>query len=471
MGMEESMQKETSLTKTIWQHTETLSEEIMEFLRGIAVDYQKVKTSTYERYSGIGSLGKLSSVYDIMTEMRHCGLREQLKLPAVYYELAVRDAVSDIKGAWGMVKNKIRTLITANENLNGEDRMYIRTILKLDQMYAAVLNHEAYPMPEKTVGLEIPVEHLNNLLRRLTRKYLKKPEAGRADSFCVSPGGYSYRDGMLCLVSRIPRKRIQLPLKDEKTSDRQIRICIKENYALIAIPAKVKSIKHVDFLSTIYVYLGYWQMCTLSSGTVYGGKLGELAAAKSERLMEKNRERSQVRARYRESLLAGESKRAAEIEANNLGAQKYERQKKKEQAKIETYINAQINQMLRTEKPAKIVIPRPITICKEHLSNRGANRRITESPQGYVRKRLAEKCQAHCIELVEISSQGTGTVCSQCGAVGKRIAKNFVCENCGYESSASLNGARNLEKKYKKANLMDDSCMPGNEPRPEDSRK
>ena len=136
------MEKRQIITKTVWQHTETLPEETMEFLRGIATDYAKVKASVYERYSGIRSLGKLASVYDIMTEMRHCGLREQLELPAVYYELAVRDGVSDIKGTWGMLKNKIRTLIAANENLSGDDRMYLRTVLKLDKVYAAILNQE-----------------------------------------------------------------------------------------------------------------------------------------------------------------------------------------------------------------------------------------------------------------------------------------------------------------------------------------
>lgn len=70
----------------------------MEFLKGIVADYAKVKNSTYERYSGVGSLGTLVSNYDLMTEMRHCGLREQLELPSIYYELAEKDAVSDIKG-------------------------------------------------------------------------------------------------------------------------------------------------------------------------------------------------------------------------------------------------------------------------------------------------------------------------------------------------------------------------------------
>lgn len=106
-------------------------------------------------------------------------------------------------------------------------------------------------------------------------------------------------------------------------------------------------------------------MCTLSSGTIYGKGLGELASAKSERLMEKNRERGRMRNSYRKSIAEGDRKKAADIEANNLGGIKYDHRKKKEQAQIESYVNAGINRMLEAEKPGTIVITKPVTINKK----------------------------------------------------------------------------------------------------------
>lgn len=445
------MQKKDRMTKITWQYTEPLPEETMDFLEGIAGDYGKVKRSVYERYSGIGSLGQLASLYDIMTQMRHSGLREQLGLPSVYYELAVRDAVSDIKGMWGMLKNRIRTLVAANENLSEEDRLYLRTVLKLDSVYAAILNREKYPMPEKTAGLEVETGRLNNLLRRLTRRYLVKPAPCKADSFSVSPGGYSYRDGALCLVSRVPRKRIRLPLKDGRVCDRQIRICIRKNDVAIALPVTVRRRRHEDFQNTIFVHLGYQNMCTLSTGKIYGEGLGELAAAKTERLVEKNRERGRMRQSYRDSLAEGDRKKAADIETNNLGGLKYGRQKNREQTQIESYINAGINRMLEMEKPDTIVITKPITVNRKKSGYKPANRKLSGSPQGYVRNRLSQKCEINGITLVEISSKGTGSICSNCGAEGKRLREGFVCENCGYRSSIALNGARRMEEIYKKS--------------------
>lgn len=436
------------ITKTVWQCTEVLPEETLAFLRSIAADYSKVKENVYERYSGVGNLGGLGSVFEIQTRMRHCGLREQLNLPAVYYELAVREAVSDIKGMWGMVKNRIRALIDANENLDADERMYLRTVLKLDPIYAALLERKPYPLPKKAEGMELDRKRLDNLLRRLTRRCLGRPSAGGGDSFSVSPGGYSYRDGQLWLASRERHRRVALPLKDQKVSDRQIRICIRKDHADIAIPRDREVKRYSDFRNTLYVHLGSRCMCTLSTGSIYGDCLGAISSARTERLTEKNRGRGRMRTEYRTSLAEGNGGRAAAIEANNLGRDKYDRQMRRDRTRIESYINAEINRMITAEKPAKIVITRPVAAGRSKYGNKAVNRMLTGSFRGYVRKRLTEKCAAHGIELVEINSRGTGSICSRCGAPGERSSGVFLCSSCGFESTASLNGARNIERKY-----------------------
>ena len=71
------------ITKTTAFYSKALPEETMEFLRGLAQDYAKVKNYVYRRYSGIGSAGRLTPIYGILNEMRYCGLRQQLNLPAL----------------------------------------------------------------------------------------------------------------------------------------------------------------------------------------------------------------------------------------------------------------------------------------------------------------------------------------------------------------------------------------------------
>lgn len=435
------------ITKIVWQYTEILPEETMEFLRAVAVDYGKVKRATFERFSGIRSLEKLSSVFHIMNEMRSCGLREQLNLPSAYYEVAVKEAAENIKSMWSALKNRLRKLITANENLSDNDRMYLRWVLKDDSVYAKVLNGGDYTLPEKMENLDIDTRRLNNLLRRLTRKHLEKPVVGKTNAFSVPPVGYSYKKGTLRLASRVSQKRIALPLRDNRTSRRQIHICLKENYAAIAIPVDVQKQKHHDFQNSIFVHLGYHDMCTLSSGHIYGQDLGRLLEAKTERLAEKNRERDRIRTVYRQSIASGDGKKAVRIERNNLGLRKYDRQKACERGEIETYINAELNRMLEEEKPCRIVVTCPVTNRRKFRS-KAVNRKLTESFRGYVRNRLKQKCALHSIELVEISSKGTGSVCSECGALGKCLIETFSCEKCGYQTSFALNTAKNIEKIY-----------------------
>ncbi len=250
------MPSDSTMTKIVWQYSEPLPEETMTFLRGIAEDCCKVKNYVYERYSGVKNLNSLTPVYTILNEMRYCGLREQLNLPAVYYELAIADAVTNIKCSWGMVKNKVGEKITANENLSDNDRIYLRTVLKMGSVYAAVLNRQSYEMPKNAAGLDIDVKRLNNLLCRLTRRYLTQPKTDSVSSFRISPNGYSYKDGAMRIVCRVPRKRISIPLKDGRTFDRQIQVHIKDNFVALAVPVEAKIKKHQDYTNTVYIHIG-----------------------------------------------------------------------------------------------------------------------------------------------------------------------------------------------------------------------
>lgn len=442
------MSAKCTITKTVWQYSEQLPDETMEFLRGIALDYSRIKKYVYNRYSGIGSLNRLTPAYDIMSEVLASGIRTQLKLPSAYFSPAVVDAVSDIKTMWGMLKNKLRTLITANENLNGEDRIYLRTVLKLDSIYAAILSRQEYEMPEKAKGLNIDVERLNNLLRRLTRRYLTKIDTISTDYFSISSSGYAYRKGSIFIASRTPGRRAEIPLKDDNVCKRQIRVCIRKNYVALAIPVETKIKRHIDYQNTIFVHIGFQDMFTLSNGNVYGQALGNLTSMETKRLENKNRKRAKIRAAYHESMEAGDKEKADHIENNNLGLAKYKKRKEKERARTEVFINTEINRMLESEKPGKIVITRPLTAGRKKLPSKSANRKMTRSFNGYIRERLSFKCRINSIELVEIHSKGTGSRCSCCGSHGRRMPEGFLCPDCGYQASISVNGARNIENKY-----------------------
>lgn len=438
----------STMTKIVWQYSEPLPEETMVFLREIAEDCCKVKNYVYERYSGVKNLNSLTPVYTILNEMRYCGLREQLNLPTVYYELAIADAVTNIKSSWSIVKNKVGEKITANENLSDNDRIYLRTVLKMGSVYAAVLNRQEYEMPRNATGLDIDVKRLNNLLCRLTRRTLTQPKTDNISSFRISPNGYSYKDGAIRIVCRVPRKRISIPLKDKRTFDRQIQVHIKDNFVALAVPIEAKVKKHQDYTNTVYIHIGNQDMFTLSNEHVYGTSLSELIYPETERLAKKNQERHRVYTAYRQNVENGNRQKTENIEANNLGRHKYDSQKEKEKRRTTNFINTEMNRMFRTEKPARIVITKPVTKNKTKLYSKSGNRKLTRNFRGYIRERLIYKCQVNAVELVELNSKGTGRICSACGAEGKRQGKEFACESCGLRSTIALNSAKNIQQKY-----------------------
>lgn len=439
-----------TITKTSCQYSEPLPEETIAFLQGIAADYGKVKNYVYGRYSGIKSMNRLVPVYDVLTEMRHCGLRAELNLPVAYYELAVSEAISDIRGMWGMLKNGLRDRIYANDNLSADDRAYLFTVLKINSVFSAILNRQEYEKPHKTAGLQVDEGRLNNLLCRMVRQQLKKPKVGISTGFKVTPNGYKYKDKALYLVSRTPRKRVCIPLKDANISARQLYICLRGKQAVVVMPVEVEIKKYLSAEAVLYAHIGYKDMLTLSNGHVYGEGLNKLVTPETERLDRKNRERGKLYEAYLREQSDGNIKKAEAIRGNNLGKEKYARVKRRKREMTQNFINSSLNRMLATEKPRKIVITKPVTKNRGRNFSRGLNRRLARSFSGYIRERLAYKCQLYGIELEQISSKGTAVICSNCGAEGKREVYDFICDSCGYQVPASFNAARNIENLAKK---------------------
>ena len=437
-------------TKNVKQYSQKLPPDTMEFLRWLVGAYAKVKKTTYERYGGIGSLDKLTPGYTVLNEMRVSGMRQELGMPTVYYELAILDALAAIKGRWGILRDTLKRLAAFHEGFSKEDRTYIYTILKWGSVYAAILQGKDYEEPNLVKGLPVNKHRLNHWLRRQTRKHLGRIKVMREVGFTISPrAGYSYKNGVMRIAGRQPRKRVEIPLRDGRQFSRQLHVEVKGDYVVLIAPVTKESFLPGGWTNEIYVHIGNVDALTLSNGHVYGEGLNKLVDAETERLDFKNRLRNRYRTAGREALADGNPDKADAISSNNLGTLKYQRQKERNRAKMESFVNAALNRMLSEEKPCRIIITHPVKVGKGGRLTKSAKRKLARSFRGFIRDRLEEKCEERSIDIVRIPSKGTGLVCSVCGAIGKTTAGNrFKCQHCGYEETASLNGAKNIEKKY-----------------------
>ena len=286
------------------------------------------KKTTYERYSGVGSLHKLSPGYTVLKEMRASGMRQELKMPIVYYELAILDALSDIKSRWGVLRDTLKRLATLHDGFTKEERIYVYTILKWNNIYAAILQWKDYEEPNLLKNLQVDKHRLNNWIRRQTRKRLGKMQVRREDGFTISPkAGYSYKNGVMRIAWRQPRKRVEIPLKDERQFNRQLRVGIKEDYIVITAPITKEASLPEGWTNEIFVHIGDVDALTLSNGHIYGEGLSELTYEETERLNAKNSLRNHYRDIGRKAFAEGKLRKATNISVNNLGKLKYQRQK------------------------------------------------------------------------------------------------------------------------------------------------
>ena len=428
---------EDTLCKTIHQYNkEPVSDGDMKKLLEIAADYGRVKNYVYDRFGGIGSLKKLYPGYTVQNEMTASGLREQLDMPSVYFYLAVFDALKDIKSQWTRTKSRVLKLIGRNENLTPGDKHYLRFLLKINNAFTAVLNQEVVEgLPgdiQRQYGelaKNTDRERMHRYLCRQVRKYHVKPHVDAAEGFAASERAYRYADHGIYLSIKEKRKRIFIPLTDNNQYRTQIYIKLhpQQRNIEIKVPVKVAVRTHADYTHQVGLSVGMYTMFTTDQGHEYGTELGSYQVDYAQWI------REQLGSYHRNK-------------ENNPGRKKYRAKKKRYEERLHSYVNQELNRLLRTEKPQAVYLPKlPGT------QSGGVNRKINNSAslwqRGYIRRRLIQKCREQSVMLVEVIGKDISKECSSCGAEGIKRDGFFTCPVCGYRIEEKVNAAKNAKKR------------------------
>ncbi len=425
-----------AIYKTVYQYNKIpLSQEEMGKLVELAEDYKKVKNHVYQRYGGIRSLPKLYPGYTVQNEMTADGLRTQLALPSVYFYCAIFDALRDVKSQWSQVKNRVEDNIKRNPNLTPEDRHYLRFVMKQSQCFEAVLLEREIVLAGEWKKAYEEVRsgrnerYLRQYLRRQVRKHLKKMHTEQANGFSVTQKGYRYGDHGIYLSTKEPRKRLFILLTDNNHYGSQIYIRLdpQRGNLKISVPIEMEAKKFKEYQNRIGLSVGMREMFVTDGGNVYGGAYGAYQEALTEYVREGT-------ARYRKN------------RKHNSGREKYHAGKKRLEAALHNYVNAEINRMLKAEKPAVIYMPKLPEVSKAG-KNKKINYSVSMWQRGYIKGRLRQKCQERSIEFVEVFGKDVGRECSGCGGMGTKTEGNFVCPACGLRITDRENAARNVKKR------------------------
>lgn len=448
-------QKDT-IYKTVYQYNQVpIPADDMEKLLEIARACRDVRNSVYERYGGIRGLSKINPGYTAQNEMTKSGIRERLNLPAVYFYLSIFDALGDIKGQWTYTKKQIEKNIRANPNLTPKDQHYLRYVMKQSRCFAFILMEGAAKPDEKqqnrhsesplTKDAGIPdadglrgyaevcegvdTHRLDNYLRRQVRRHLEKPHTDAADGFPASPKGYRYADHGIYLTTKERGKRIFIPLTDNNRYDRQIyiRLYPVEGNIRISVPVEVRQRHPAGYEGELGLAMGLKCMFVTDRGRAYGEKYLEYQSALTDYVRER---------------LSRHQKNAK----HNPGMKKYNAGKIRLERALHSYVNAEINRMLETEKPGTVYFPKLPPQSKAGY-NRRQNATVNMWQKGFIKSRLTRKCQERSIELVEVFGKGISSQCSRCGADGVKEGELFRCSSCGFTLPERQNTAKNVLKR------------------------
>ena len=427
--------------KTIHQYNSVpIPDMDMVKLQEIAKDYAKVKNETYQRYGSIQGLLKLYPGYSIQKEMANSGLREQLELPSVYFNLAVFDALADIKSQWSKIKSRILKNLNHKEEFTEEEKHYLRFLLKVNNCFIAVLNQMEWNIPMEIqqqyerLQVNVNTRYLHRYLCRQVRKYHVKLHTEQNMVFSLTERAYRYGNHGIYISIKEKRKRVFIPLTDNNQYECQlsIRLFPEKKKIELYVPVQVKIHNHPDYVNHIGLAAGMYTMFTTNEGHRYGERLGEYQISYANWIREQT-------INYHRN------------KENNIGRKKYIAKKHRLEERFHSYINQELNRLLREEKPEVLYIvklPKP----QKHKGNKAINYSVSLWQRGYIRKRLEQKCREHSVKIVEVLGKNISKECSQCGAVVEKESKKkdnrgivyFSCFSCGLELEEKINTAKNV---------------------------
>lgn len=407
----------------------------MDKLLDIAQDYSRVKEYVCQRYGSVKSLSKIYPGYTVQNEMNRSGFREELGLPSVYFNLAVFDALKDIRSQWTRTKSVILERVGQNPGFSEEEKHYLRYVLKVSNAFDGILNCrevelrkdllEQYNLLAETVD----VKRLNSYLRRQARRIHRTVKVSAQNGFSMTERAYRYGEHGIYISTKEKRKRIFIPLTDNNRYTRQLYVKLfpKQGKVEIKVPVDVKIQDHPDYVEHVGIAVGMQAVIVTDRGNRYGERLWDYQIEMADWV------RTQAR-RYHPNNEA------------ESGRKKHMDQKHRMTERLHSYINMELNRFLKTEKPKAIYIPK-LPRPMKHGGQKEINNSVNMWQRGYIRKRLQQKCLEQSVEFVEVFGKDIGRECSRCGCLGKKKDGRFICRACGYGADLKQNAAINAKNR------------------------
>ena len=422
---------------------------------------RNIKNYVWARYSGIGSLLKQSG-WTIRDELVQKNLLSN-KITKTLSKVAVEQSASIIKANWTTTKKKVKKAIAQNENLTKDDKHYLYLCLKHTPTLYNILNYKKVDyQTDYLKDLKIDVHRLNNLLRRYVRRYKTKSHTNKTNIVLTSSlykfdlnnknfaftGKKKHSRIEISLIGNVPKLKGTLELVKNQ----------KDNQYYLHVPLdRIITKKNITSESEILgLDVGMTDLITLSNGSVYGANSSELFYTLSDNLVNKNRSRLfSYKRKLEERILTEQdlSKKSIlelklrNLEENNLGTQKRSAKIGKYKSRIVSYINYELNKMVKEENVKEIVREDLNWVSKKRNVSRKQHNRFSTWSKGILLERLSIKLTEKGIKETIVNPAYTSQICCKCNHLGSRNGKTFKCSNCNLSIDSDFNASIIIKKR------------------------
>ena len=274
----------------------------------------------------------------------------------------------------------------------------------------------------------------------------------------MEPNMYDYfedkdKNGMLWMgmMSLTPRKRIHIPLTSNIKFKGNLKVVLDGKRIEIHHATEIDPVKIWDEEKEIAVDKGYTEIISTSESEndTYGDKFGKMLKEKSDRISDKNKKRNKLFAlvkKNEKSNTKKSKKKSINIRKYNLGKQKATKQKLRDHANVESYVNNSLNNFFKNDKPSELVVENLNFNSWSKKLPKKVKRYFSSWLKGLLRKRIEYKAKVNSVHLVIVNPAYSSQVCPRCGYLDSKNRKGdkFECLNCGLELRSDYSASLNL---------------------------
>jgi IS605 OrfB family transposase len=402
--------------RAVKQRATLVESSNIEIFEELITRIQRARNYMYSRLAGINSYLSLQNPKGIRNEwVKDKKLVEQFRLPARFWKITLEEVVSSLKSLWSNTCNKIKEAAKENYHLTDDEKLYIRYVCSASPLFGAILTRQPIVRPKKLEELNIRESYIHNLINRYARRYRGKTPYSHSTTFQLDADMYKYvkENGIVYLdmSTHLKGDRIRLRCSDQHMFRKNIRVTMKDGIFTLAHTVESKQKKTWTAKNEVGVDKGYKTMFVSSSGKHYGDGLNTLLSNETERLNAVNKKRNPYYAMVRALKEKGEHEKAEKIRINNLGKKKYNRNKRKHQETVESFVNHELNQLIENEKPSTVIIENLAFVSWNDKMPKHIKRKLSRWLKGFIDERLTFKCNLNGINYEYINPAYTSQEC------------------------------------------------------------